>query len=265
MRSGVLALMVAHGCTSDEWPPLDDEGAASDTEPETGTSGGELDGASLRVFEPMAASIHLIGEPVPFIAEVHDAFGQPTGFDEVLWSSDLVEYALLDTAMGEVVLDPGMHAVTATVALPGGDRLQSTVGSVRVQAPSTGVYSGEAGMALTVDFQGMSLSPACRGPLEFTIDELGESFTAEPGSCLLDVVLAQFDVTYVVAGTIAGRSIDGTIAYDFGLFQLPLAWTGTLENEELDGVFAGMIPIPLVGETLAGGTLRARRVTPYLD
>jgi hypothetical protein len=258
--------MVVHGCTSDEWPPLDDagEGAESGTDPGTG-SGGELDGASLQVFEPMSASIHLIGEPVPFIAEVHDAQGLPTGFDEVFWSSDQLEYTLHDGAMGDVVLDPGVHAITATVELPGGDRLQSTVGGVRVQSASTGVYSGEAGMALTVDFQGMSLSPTCRGPLEFTIDVLGETFAAEPGSCLLDIVVIQFDLTYVVEGTIAGGSIDGTITYDFGLFQLPLFWTGTLVGEELDGVFAGTVAIPLVGEALAGGTLRARRVTPYLD
>jgi hypothetical protein len=257
--------MIAHGCTSDEWPPLDDTGeASSGTDPGT-SSGGEWDGASLRLFEPASASIHVIGEPVPFIAEVHDAFGQPTGFDTVFWSSDRVEYTLLDTAMGEVELEPGVHAITATVELPGGDRLQSTVGGVRVQSASTGVYSGEAGLALTVNLQGMMLSPACRGPLEFTIDVYGETFTAEPGSCLLDVVIAQFDVTYLVSGTIDGKSIDGTIMYDFGLFQLPIFWTGTLENQELDGVFAGTIPIPLVGETLAGGTLRAQRVTPYLD
>jgi hypothetical protein len=264
MRSGVLAVVVAHGCTSDEWPPLDDagDGATSDTDPST--SGGELDGASLRVFEPMSASIHLIGEPVPLIAEVHDVFGQPTGYDAVFWSSDQVAYTLIEGAAGEVVLEPGVHAITATTELPGGDRLQSTIGGVRVQSASTGVYSGEAGMALTVDFQGMQLSPACRGPLEFTVDVTGETFTAESGSCLLDVVLAQFDVTYLVEGTISGSRIDGTIHYDFGLFQLPLAWTGSLENGTLDGVFAGMVPIPLVGDALAGGTLRAQLVTPYL-
>ncbi len=267
MRSGVLAVVVAHGCTSDEWPPLQDD--AEDTtgtdDPGTGTSGGELDGASLRVFEPMAASIHVIGEPVPFIAEVLDAFGRPTGYDAVRWSSDQVEYTLHQGAMGEVVLDPGVHEITATTELPGGDRLVSTVGSVRVQAQSTGVYAGEVGLALTVDFQGMSLSPACRGSLEFTIDVLGETFTAEPGSCLLDVVLAQFDVSYVVQGTIVGDRIEGMIQYDFGLFQLPIYWTGALVGEELDGAFAGTIPIPLVGEALAGGTVRARRVTPYVE
>jgi hypothetical protein len=222
IRSGILAAMVLHGCTSDEWPPLDDGAEASGTDPGTGSGGGDLDGASLRVFEPVAASIHLIGEPVPLIAEVHDAFGQPTGYDVVFWSSDQVEYTLLEGPMGELVLDPGVHAITASTELPGGDRVSSTVGGVRVQSPSTGVYSGEVGMALTVDLQGMSLSPACRGPLEFTIDVLGETFTAAQGSCLLDIVLIQFDVTYLVEGTITGDRIEGTINYDFGLFQLPI-------------------------------------------
>ena len=86
----------------------------------------------------------------------------------------------------------------------------------------------------------------------------------KPGSCLLDIVLIQFDVTYLVEGTIVGDRIEGMIQYDFGLFQLPIFWTGSLGDDALDGVFAGTISI-LGSEALAGGTLRARRVTQYVD
>ena len=269
MRRALLGgLLVAAGCTSDEWPPLDDDDVA-DTDDGTSSaesSGGDVDGVFLRVFEPEAASIHRIGEPVPLIAEVQDPNGLPSGFDEVFWYSDQLDYALHDSAMGEAELPPGIHEITAFTELPNGDRLTTSVGEVRVQSNATGIWSGSVNLIITLNFMGFPLAPRCSGPLEFTIGIEGKTFTAEEGRCVLDVILAQLDVTYNVDATRSGGVLSGTILFSFaGFASVEMPWSGTFEEGELDGVFSGMLAIPLVGDALAGGNVTAFRSTPYLD
>ena len=89
------------GCTSDEWPPVDpedDAGADSEGGSEGDEGGDALQDATLRVFEPESASIHLIGEPVPLIAAITDRDGFPVEYDAVAWTSDLQEVPLGSTA-----------------------------------------------------------------------------------------------------------------------------------------------------------------------
>jgi hypothetical protein len=260
---------MAAGCTSDEWPPLpeDEDAAGTDTHSEPGEStGAAAQGVFLRVFEPMSASLHRIGEPIPLIAEIQDQAGLPTDFDDVVWFSDTVDYALHDGAMGEVVLPPGTHQITAFAELQNGDRLTTTVGDVRVQSGFTGIWSGDLDLVLTVNFMGFPLAPRCSGPLDFTMDIEGRIFTAEDGACVLDVLIAQLDVTYNLDATRNGHHLEGTIMFSFaGFASVEMPWAGRFEERELNGTFAGMLSIPLVGEAMAGGSLRAFQTTPYLD
>ena len=270
MRRALLGgLLVAAGCTSDEWPPLDDDDVA-DTEAETSSGGSsgeaDVDGVFLRVFEPESASIHRIGESVPLIAEVQDPNGLPTEFDDVFWYSDQLDFALHDRAMGEVELPPGIHEITAFTELPNGDRLTTTVGEVRVQSNATGLWSGSVNLILTLNFMGFPLAPRCSGPLEFTIGIEGKTFTADEGRCVLDVILAQLDVTYNVDATRSGGVLSGTILFSFaGFASVEMPWSGTFEEGTLQGAFSGSLSVPLVGEAMAGGNVTAIRSSPYLD
>src|SRR5688500_9492258 len=80
VHAGLLLALVG-ACTSDQWPPPEDD--ESDEGESTGAA--PLEGARLLVFEPESPSIHYMGEPMPLLAEVHDTSGLLLDFDEVVW------------------------------------------------------------------------------------------------------------------------------------------------------------------------------------
>lgn len=260
--SGLLAFTIA--CTSDEWPPPEDDDDSGD---EGESSGGEtIAGARLVVFEPESPSIHYIGEPVPLLAEVHDANGLVLGFDDIVWNADAVGPALHVGADGEVELSPGLYQIMATATLPDGDHLEATVGGVRVQTRWTGNYSGTATMALAVQFQGIPFAPACIGPLDLRVDYDGESVEVSNGTCSLNAIITSFDVEYTITGEFTNGVGHGTIDYDVGgLFKFSFDWTGAFVEDGFRGAFAGTVGIPLVGDADATGTFDAPRTSPWLD
>lgn len=269
LTCAVAALMGgATGCTSDEWPPVEPEQEA-DSE---GGSGGEgagdaLQDATLRVFEPESASIHLIGEPVPLIAQVTDRDGFPVAYDAVAWTSDQQEAPLSSTAEGEVELDPGIHEITARVSLPDGDRLETRVGGVRVQSYITGQWAAEATMAMAVEFQGLALAPTCTTPFDFSVGMDGKSIEiGGDGLCTLDLVLLQIPVAFTMNPNPPDAGlITGTITYDFvGFIAVDMAITGKLDGDGLFATFDGEVGIPLLFTAPINGLLIGNRVTPYL-
>ncbi len=277
-RRLLLACVLGFGCTSDEYPPLelaedgDGDGGDGDDDGKTDDGGddaddGAYDDARLEVFEPEGASIHLIGEPVPFLAEVRDAGGTPLPYTQVLWSAGFDEPTLLQGLDGEVVLDPGIYDITAVANLPNGDRLQTQIGDVRVQSRWTGAYEGDARMVLSVNFQGFPLSPVCSGPMSMRVGFDGRELDIEGGSCTIDVIITQFSATYTITGELTDTGTgSGTISYDFGgLFGLDMDWEGAFVEHGFAAGFSGTTSIPLAGSADVSGSLLTTLVDPYID
>jgi hypothetical protein len=263
----------ASGCTSDEWPPLDvvddeDTGDDGDGDADDGDDDGIYDSAHLEVFEPEGASIHLIGEPMPLLAEVRRADGFPVEFDDIYWFSGIDDPTLHVGPEGEIELAPGVYDIAAVAELPNGDRLETRVNDVRVQSRWTGEYAGDATMQLAVDFQGLPVSPTCRGPFSMRVGFDGLGVEMEGGTCALDVVLAQFDATYTITGQLTATGTgSGTIAYQLagGIVNITMDWTGAFTEHGFAAGFEGQANILLIGNADVSGSLQADLIDPYVD
>lgn len=257
MGRGVGLLACLAGCAGDDSPGLV-EGSTGDFE--------VYEDAVLEIHEPMPGSVHHAGEPVALVAEVLDADDFALDVDFVAWRSDQVEYIVAPQLMAEIDLPIGIHELTTTVRLPNDDRLEASVGGVRVQSPKTGIYAGESVLRLEMELEGQTVRPACTDALVFTVDMHGETFTADAGSCSLELLIMSFDVEYAIEAELQGDAVLGTITYTFaGLLSLPYDFEGTLASGSFDATFAGEIAIPLVGTGMAEGALSATRVTEYVD
>jgi hypothetical protein len=265
-----LGLACASGCTSDEWPLNDDESSSSspgdDDGGESETTAAAIDGAHLEVFEPESPSIHYLGDAVPLVAEVRGADDLSIGFDDIVWTADTVEQTLHFGADGAIELTPGIYDITATAKLPNGDRLETTVGGVRVQTRWSGNYAGNALLTLQVEFQGFPVAPTCNGPLDAVVGFDGETIEFTEGGCTLNAIITQFDVVYAIEGEFNGGVGEGTIDYDLGgLLTLSFEWTGAFTEDGFLGFFEGTVPLPFVGEVAATGRFDAPFVSPWLD
>ncbi|HET6584744.1 MAG TPA: hypothetical protein VFG69_14905 [Nannocystaceae bacterium] len=265
-RLAGLALSVALGCTSDEWPLEVDEESSSGDGDQGETTAAPIDGAELEVFEPETPSIHYIGDRVPLSAEVRGADGLSIGFDDIVWTASDYEPTLLFAADGDVELPPGIYDITATARLPNGDRLESTVGGIRVQTRWTGIYSGDAFLTLVVDFQGTPIAPQCNGTIDLVVGFDGDTVMFAGGTCSLNAIIAQLDATYEITGEFHNGVGEGTIDYDVGgLLMLSFEWTGAFTEEGFLGGFSGTVPLPFIGTADAVGAFRAPLISPYVD
>lgn len=261
-----LGVVAAGACTSDEWPLADDEADTSSDGGEESTTADPIDGAHLEVFEPESPSIHYIGDTVPLLAEVRDGNDAPYAIDDLVWTAGPDEPALLFGREGAVELAPGIYDITATARLPDGDRLESTVGGLRVQTRWTGQYSGTTSMVLHVDFQGTPLAPACNGPLEVLVGFDGDTVVFQDGTCTLNAIITTLDGTYSITGEFANGVGFGTIDYELGgLLQLSFGWTGAFTDEGFLGAFEGTVPLPFVGTADVTGRFDAPFVTPWVE
>ena len=265
-----LGLACASGCTSDEWPLSEDESSSSASPVETGeesdTTAAAIDGAQLEVFEPESPSIHYIGDAVSLVAEVRGQDDLSIGFDDIVWTADTVDQTLHIGADGAVELPPGIYDITATAKLPNGDRLETTVGGVRVQTRWSGNYAGDALLSLQVEFQGIPVAPTCNGTLDVVVGFDGETIEFTEGTCSLNAIIAQFDVVYVIEGEFHNGVGSGTIDYDLGgLFMLSFEWTAAFTEDGFLGAFEGTVPLPFVGDVAATGRFDAPFVSPWLD
>lgn len=255
------------GCTSDEWP-IDPADYAADSGSSTGeedTVVGAVLGA-LTIFEPESASIHRIGEPLPLVAEVTAADGSIAPVDAVQWRADGVEYVLSTEAVGEVELPAGIYEISAEVSAENGTRLVASVGGVRVQSENSGLYAGEIALSVDVDLMGTAITAVCRGATAISIDLEGETLTADPGQCTLDLLVLSFPADFEVDAVLYGNAVSGEVTYTFaGLFSTSFQYEGTLFDDTLFSGFIGELAIPLVATAPATGTLVAAKLSPYVD
>ncbi|MCH9681454.1 MAG: hypothetical protein K0V04_08480 [Deltaproteobacteria bacterium] len=269
--AGLGLMAILGGCTSDEWPPAatDDDGeSASGTATDEGGDGYEF--AQLEVLEPSSASVFPIGSAIHLLAEVRDPSGSVLPVDDVAWVADDSDVELLAALEGDVELPPGVYDLSAIARLPNGDRLQHTVGGIRVQAPWTGEYEGDVLMTIAVEFQGIPLAPRCDGPLSIRVGLDGQDFEAEPGGCTLDVAITTLEATYVITGSIDDAGIvTGSIDFSFqaptGPFEIPVEWTGAFADGAFGAGLSDTVSIPLLGNAEISGSLRADLINANID
>jgi hypothetical protein len=225
-----------------------------------------IDGAHLEVFEPQSPSIHYVGQAVPLLAEVRDVEDLWVDFEPIVWTAAGYDPTLMVGSQGEVELAPGYYDVVATARLPDGQRLESTVGGVRVQTRWSGIYAGDVVMALAVEFQGFPLSPTCVGALDMRVDYDGEQVQMEAGTCALDVFVLQLEGGITLTGEFENGTGHGTIDYDLGGFlSLSFEWTGGFVEDRFVGTFGGPAMVPLVGTADVTGYFDAPLRSPWLD
>lgn len=221
------------------------------------------------VFEPASPSIHRIGEPVELDARVLDPDGLRLAVDDVAWVQDTVP--LLDALEGQVELAAGVYELSALARLPNGDRLQSAVGGVRVQARWTGEYLGEIDLGLAADLPGgIPLVLRCVGPLRIRVSLDGRDADVEDGSCVIDAfgqpVQATYSVEIVVydAGLLRG-TVDFAVDSPVGMLELPIEWAGAFYDDRFSAGLGGSVELPVVGEGEISGSLMAELIDRYVE
>ena len=237
---GVVAVMPpddddseADDDAADDDDVADDDVADDDVDP-------MWDEAELLVHSPTSGDFIPLGDPVVLEAEVVDGDGEPTGWDEVFWTTDQDEDFEYEGAFGEIEEFPvGEHVITAKTELPNGDRLSYAVGGVLIQHEYAGVYAGTVNISVDLEFQGYPISAQCVGAVDFEVDAYGELLEGT-GSCVASIAgYFDFDVSLLIDGEIDGSVITGSISIDMGwLGELPTDYTGEfIASDEMTGSF----------------------------
>ncbi|MEE2827635.1 MAG: hypothetical protein VX498_00485 [Myxococcota bacterium] len=220
----------------------------------------EFDGATLEVLSPQPAGIFLLDEAVSLEARILSSEGEVMDFESILWETD-EEGSIAEGSSQEVWLDWGIRTVTVTAALPNGDRLQTILGGIRVQGRHTGIYGGDLAINLNAEFEGTPITASCLGGLNFIVDMSGEILEADEGSCTINLlVMGEMDIGYGVQAEVSDDLADGNIQINTGFFDLPIAFEGGFEDDELTAEFEGDAFV-----FSFDGSLSARRLSPYVD
>lgn len=265
----VLGLLAA-GCGDDLPSTYDGTSGSSSGASSSDDASAVYDLAELEILEPESASIHPLGEPLHLRARVTDPAGVPLPADDVAWSTQDGE-PVLDRLEGDVELPAGIYELRATAHLPNGDRLQTTIGGVRVQARWTGEYTGD--VVLTVQAQlpgGSPLLLTCEGPLDFVVSLDGTDAPVEDGACTISVLGQSLEATYAIeiviypAGLVRG-TVDFAFDTPLGAFDLPIEWAGAFYDDQFSAGLSGTVELPLIGEAEVSGGLYALLVDRYVD
>lgn len=236
-----------------------------DTAPaDTGPTEEELDaiwsGASLVITSPSSGDFLPLGEPASFEASVLGADGNPLAFDEIAWKSDV------DSAWAPVggsftdTLAVGTHAITATAALPNGDRLAYTIGGVLVQAEDAGIYAGSVAVDITVEYEGTPYTVTCIGSTTVTVDPTGETATGE-SSCVIALFGTDTEAAQDIELAVTDGALEGEVALDVSFIEYGFEATGSVG----DGQLAAAWSDDVFGYATIEGTLEATRISRYTE
>lgn len=270
--AGALVVGLLAGACGDDLPSTYD-GSGSGSSGSGSSSGADdaiYDFASLEILEPESATIHPVGEPLHLRARVSDPAGIALDVDEVAWSTQ-DDAPVLDGLEGDVELPAGIYELSATARLPNGDRLQTTIGGVRVQARWTGEYTGDTVLAVNAQLPGGGpLVLTCEGPLDFVVSLDGTDAPVEDGACTISVLGQSFEATYAIemviypAGLVRG-TVDFAFDTPLGSFDLPIEWAGAFYDDQFSAGLTGTVELPLIGEAEVSGGLYAVLVDRYVD
>jgi hypothetical protein len=196
-----------------------------------------FDGATLQVLAPTSGIFLPLEDPHSFKAVILDAEGNELLFDDIQWTTNEDLGWEPTGASFRDKLDVGLHNITATAALPNGDRLVYTVGGVLVQSKFAGTYAGL--FSADVVYNGITVT--CSGSSVIIVEPYGENAFGE-GDCLASMLGRDLPLEFIydldndnghLEGT-AGANIGGWFTYDFpaegSVLQtgpaLDFAWAG---------------------------------------
>lgn len=260
-----LALLLL-ACTSQYIVEGVDSGVGSDSETgETGETGepeeedfSAYDGARLVVTAPLSGSFLPYGEDAEFVAEVQDADGNTLDFEDIAWSTDLDDdWSITGAEIEDDSLDVGTHAITATAALPNGDRLASTMGGILVQSAYTGVYTGTITVDMTVAYNDTEYQAGCSGAITLIVDAYGEVAEGDAG-CLLSLFGYDLDTSYVFELENDEGELSGDASLDLSWYQLDIEASGEIDE---DGAATVSFADDIYGYGALEGTVDATRVS----
>jgi hypothetical protein len=212
----------------------------------------------LSIVSPESGAFIPLGDEADFEAVVLDTEGNELDWDAIDWSSSTDgDWSFTAAAFTDDSLSVGKHDITASTALPNGDRLAMTVGDVLVQSPYAGTYTGTVYVEIAIDYKGMPYTVSCAGATTIIIDQQGETIGGD-SSCLVSLMGFDMDMALALdAGNEAG-AVEGEMAVDMMLFDVGIAADGSVsEDGELYVEFADNV----MGYADIAGNVDASRIS----
>lgn len=192
----------------------------------------EYDGATLQILSPESGEFYPLGDEVPFEAVVLAADGSELAFDDIVWTTSVDSAWEGRGTDFQDELTVGTHTITATAALPNGDRLGWTVSGVLVQHEDAGTYVGDLSVDFTVDYKGTPITTTCFGAATIYVDAWGETALGD-SACTVSLLGYDLDTTYDFEFEVADQELAGQAALDLVIFESQFDATGTLSDGEL--------------------------------
>lgn len=236
-----------------------DTGEETDTDTtDTGEADPIWDEAMLYVLTPESGTFLPMEEEAEFEAVVRDADGNDLEWDAIDWASDVDEdWAFTAAAFTDDSLSAGKHDLTATTTLPNGDRLAMTVGDVLVQSPYAGTYTGTVYVEITITYDSTGYTVSCAGATTIVVDQEGELLSGD-SSCMVSLMGYDMDMTLDLEAENADGAVEGSMAVDMMLFDLPIDTDGTVTE---DGVLTLTFAEEASGYIGVDGSVEASRIS----
>lgn len=213
-------------------------------------------GATLVVESPQSGEVLPYSELSDFSAVVLDASGEPTDFDDLIWTTNASPWTETGASFESDGLDVGTQAITVDATLPDGTVLRNTVGGVRVQHPDTGTYVGNLAVNLAGEFNDFPINAACIGAAIITVDAYGETAVGD-STCVVSLLGFSTEALHVFNFAVDDSSVFGDVALDLSFFQVDFEVEGELGDETLTAEWA----TDYGGFLAIDGTLDLVRVT----
>ncbi len=257
---GLLVALV--GCKSDQGVTLQDDGsvAPGDGEEETEWTEEELEafeGATLVILEPTSGAFVPLGEGADFEAELLDTDGEPIEFDEITWTSNAQDtWVPSGIAFEDDTLDAGLHDLSVEAQLPNGDRLNTTVGGIRVQHEDAGIYAGALYVDTTAEYEGTELTTTCIGSATLIVDVYGETATGE-SVCTIALLGYEIDAGHVFDFANDEGDLTGAASIDLTVLEYEFEIEGEIDDGELSATWSDDV----YGYAAIAGELDLVRIT----
>jgi len=236
-------ILAVVGCKSEQGVTLQDNGyvAPEDGEEDENEWTEEeleaFEGATLVILEPTSGAFVPWGEESDFEAELLDADGEPLDFDEITWTSDAQDDWLPSgLEFEDDSLEAGLHDLSVEARLPNGDRLNTTVGGIRVQHEDAGIYAGALYVDTTAEYEGTELTTTCIGSATLIVDVYGETATGE-SVCTIALLGYEIDAAHVFDFANQEGDLTGAAAIDLAVIQYEFEIEGEIDDGELSATW----------------------------
>ena len=198
--------------------------------------------ASLEILSPAAGIVIALGAPQTFEAAVFDVEGEPMEWDDIVWTTDVSEDWLFESASFEdASLPAGQHTFRAETILPNGDRLVYALGGIKVQHPFAGTYSGTTTINATFPVgNGNTTTVSCAGAATLTVNLEGTEATGS-SACILNLLGVDQETYYSFEVEINEAALGGLAIADLGITQRDFPLTGEISEETMIATWADTV------------------------